>query len=180
MAKRRRSVARDQPIRPIDRAIAQFQLATEWIQKEYDQRRQRVKLSRNDGRYVRPWDSAENFAKREAYALILKTLAMTSGKSAIKKIVKINKAIPKSPLFDENPFYWGLLAMDLFDHENNPTMKVSSYAPDLFYAYKHRVPSAYLTGFIHQVGRRSTIRKTVEEEKTEKEFLELARRNEWP
>lgn len=145
---------------------------------------------RREGKYVRPWDTAENYLKREAYALIARTLDTSGGGRAIQRLVRSEREEPKSPSFAESPFYWGLLLIFDFDcnfdqrkrrgevgHIGRPKggpkgrpkapssgaytladraviSKISLYAPLLDYAYEHKVPAAYVIGFLHQSGRR--------------------------
>lgn len=142
------------------RLAGDFDCEATKVREKYSHTRAAEASARTSKTYVRPWDTAENTLKREAYLLITRFLAKSGGRSAIKWIVRVEKKIPRSPTFNANPFYWGLLAIDP-KHGAYNKAKISLYAPLLKYAYRNNVPPAYLIGFLLQVGRPKDIKKKV-------------------
>ena len=58
------------------------------------------------------------------------------------------------PLYEENPFHWGLLA--LFGKSKLLTRDERRlFAAEMLYAHRHDVPPEYLLGFVYQVGKQA-------------------------
>jgi hypothetical protein len=96
-----------------------------------------------------PFDNAEGFLKREAYSFLRITIGTKSGAKAIRSIVRRFVGEPKAPSYRENPYYWGLLAIDSGFDEVGPH-RISRYAMQLQYAGKNHVPAMHLVGFLYQ------------------------------
>ncbi|MET0372292.1 MAG: hypothetical protein ABW039_13075 [Sphingobium sp.] len=98
-----------------------------------------------------PYENRDNAYKREAYKLINAFLKRKNG-SVIKRIVqKIEGIEPKSPTFEQNPFFWGLLAIDPYKDFLNQK-RLYRFSRHLLYAARHEIDPELLTGFIHQCG----------------------------
>lgn len=96
-----------------------------------------------------PFDNAEGFLKREAYLFLRTTIGTKSGDKAIRSIVRRFVGEPKAPTYRENPYYWGLLAIDSGYDKLGPH-RISRYAMQLLYAANNYVPAMYLVGFLYQ------------------------------
>lgn len=100
---------------------------------------------------LRPFDSANGYLRREAYALIRETKSRKGGANTIKSLVQRLSTTPESPEYAENPFYWGLLAID--PHRDFLSAQdLSRFAKQLLYADRNGVPPSYLIGFLYQTG----------------------------
>ena len=154
---------------PVDQMMGKFDDHADHIREQYKGLQGIEARARSLQSYVAPWDTAENFLKREAYLLISNFLETEGGRNAIKKIIKGEKKIPRAPLFSDNPFYWGLLAIDPQQDVYNKA-KISLYAPLLKYAYDHGVSPANLIGFLFQVGRPADVRRKFNAKQCEVDF----------
>lgn len=100
-----------------------------------------------------PYNRPSGIFKREAYRLIRMTIRTPGGHKIIKNI-HLNLDIEhKGPAYNDNAFYWGLLAMD---HERDQPVltpqEVGLLARQMLYADRHGVPPCLLVGFLHQAG----------------------------
>lgn len=98
-----------------------------------------------------PFEAKEGYLKRKAYELICEYLAAPGRSGTIKSIVRLWRREPRSPPFSENPFFWGLLALDPQGDVLNPA-RLHLYSRQLLYAHRHEVPPHYLIGFLYQSG----------------------------
>jgi len=96
-----------------------------------------------------PFDQAEGFLKRESYSLIMEYIRKNNGK-AIRSIVRRFVGEPRYPDYPENPFYWGLMAIDS-RYQDLGARRISKYAQQLHYAHKNHVPPKFLVGFLYQI-----------------------------
>lgn len=117
--------------------------AAEFIRDGYSKRRPLKGL--------RPFDSANGYLRREAYALIRETKSKRGGANTIRSLVQRLSTTPETPEYTENPFYWGLLAIDPHRDFLSP-QDLSRFAKQLLYADRNGVPPNYLIGFLYQTG----------------------------
>jgi hypothetical protein len=122
---------------------------------------------RDAGRSISPFLSAEGYFKRECYLLIRSSLRRDS--KAIKTLSKYDWRYPPQPLYTDNPFYWGLLAIDP-DHQFVTQRDLNFLSQQLLHAHRHNVPVEYLVGFIYQCGSQSALRSKVRHNLREEDF----------
>lgn len=142
-------------------AAVRFEAAGDAIQEGY---RQRKKLPR-----LPPFDGKWGFLKREAYRLIRRQITEPGGHRTIKSIVRRWKREPREPSYDDNPFYWGLLAIDpaqdILDQRD-----LTRFAHQLMYAHRHDVPAHFLVGFLYQSGSTAEVSRKLAEGQREPWF----------
>lgn len=97
-----------------------------------------------------PYDQAEGFLKRESYALIQRLVQSDTGSKLIRSIVREYDQAPRYPSYRENPYYWGLIAIDSA-HKILGPQRISRYAKQLNYASKNHIAPAQLVGFLYQI-----------------------------
>lgn len=120
----------------------------------------------------RPFDSAEGTLKRECYALI-RRYRHKHQHEFLKRVSAYDNRRYDQPEYKENPFYWGLLAIDR-EVKSIGQGNLSEYAGQFLFADKHGVPPEYLIGFIYQSGGRE-MRIKIRTDSRDHEF-ELFRR----
>ena len=123
-------------------AEQRFEMAADNIQIEFKRRRGQKGL--------RPFENANGYLKRAAYALIRRTIAERGGAATIKSAVRRVTRLPDSPTYTENPFYWGLLAIDPHLDAIRKRQYLSLYAQQLLYANRNAVGPEHLIGFLYQ------------------------------
>lgn len=109
--------------------------------------------------YLSPFQSPAGFLKRECYALILEY--RVEGKyTIIQRLSRSDMQASPQPTYQDNPFFWGLLAIDphltAIGRKNN-----RFYADQLKYAHQHGVGPEHLVGFLYQSGSESSLRRKV-------------------
>lgn len=105
-----------------------------------------------------PWDTANGYFQREAYALIGETFRKKGGKQLIQKCARDSDYLPKRSAFSDNPFLWGLLAVDPDACCLGKEAKEAPRFARLFsHADRNRVPPIYLIGFLKQIGSYRTL-----------------------
>jgi hypothetical protein len=127
-------------------------LRTNEREEKFDDQAERIFTGYKNRRGVKgrpPYDTAEGYIRREAYAFLEREIA--GGGRTIKTLIRKFGLQPRYPSYKENPFYWGLLALDP-TLENLTRHKVSLYARQLLYAHRNAIPANYLIGFIFQSG----------------------------
>lgn len=80
----------------------------------------------------------------------------------IKKVLRNNPRNPKFVKFNENKFYFGLLAIDI-DGDILSKQKLSLYAKQFLYAEKNGIMPQLLIGFLYQMGNSSNLTKRLAE-----------------
>jgi hypothetical protein len=100
-----------------------------------------------------PYERPMSIFKTKSYDLIRKTINSPGGHLTIKNIHSIFNIDHKGPDYDDNPFYWGLLAMDHDrDHPVLTPQQVGLLARQMYYADRHDVPPCLFVGFLYQAG----------------------------
>ncbi len=113
----------------------------------------------NPGKQPRPpFDQAEGFLKRECYALIRNCISGKKGAQIIKSIVRRNLIEPPYHRYADNPYFWGLIAIDAPDRELG-AQRISRYAMQMLYAHQNYVLPIHLVGFLYQIGGHATLRE---------------------
>lgn len=98
-----------------------------------------------------PYQAKEAYLKRASYGLIREYLRAPGRYRTIKSIVRRWHREPRSPSFSENPFFWGLIAVDPQADVLNPA-RIHLYSQQQLYAHRHDVPPHFLIGFLYQSG----------------------------
>ena len=142
-ARRRTSTKRIKgPSVRLSAAQLSFEEAADRIQAEF--------VRRKGANGLRPFESANGYFKRAAYALIRRTIAQPGGAGTIKNAIRRFSRLPNSPSYRQNPFYWGLLAIDPYLDTIKQRQYLSLYAQQLLYAHRNAVGPEYLIGFLYQ------------------------------
>lgn len=149
MAKRQK----DRRFKPRGRLTAPRELSA--AATEFEQRADEIlavyKAKKATSRGGPPFEAKESYLKRRAYELIREYLAAPGRSGTIKTIVRLWRRVPRSPAFSENPFFWGLLAVDPQADVLKPA-RLHLYSQQLLYAHRHHVPPHFLIGFLYQSG----------------------------
>ena len=142
-------------------AAVRFEVAGDEIRMGYHSRRLLRRLP--------PFDGKWGFLKREAYQLIRRQITEPGAHRTIKNIVRRWKREPREPNYDDNPFYWGLLAIDpaqdILDQQT-----LTRFAHQLMYAHRHDVPAHFLVGFLYQSGSTSEVSRKLAADQREPWF----------
>lgn len=118
-----------------------------------------------DGKEVRlkrqPWDSANGYFQREAYALIRRMIReQKEGATAIQIGARQSTFLPNRPVFGKAKFLWGLLAIDPeADCLGKGAKKARRFARLFAHADRNLVPPEYLIGFSKQIGGSRTLER---------------------
>jgi hypothetical protein len=153
-------------LRPCDLVDAEttFNLKSDRIRNGYTYRlhhRERPVLV--DGKAYQlerqPWDTANSYFQREAYALILEMfIEVKGGRSMIQRWAKMSKFLPRTSIFSDDPFLGGLFAIDpTAECIGKGGKKAHRFARLFAHADRNRVPPAYLIGFLKQIGGYRTL-----------------------
>lgn len=144
-------------------AMAAFEAFRDKLNDEYQERvAERAKDS--------PQESPLGFLKRVSYALITRYIEDERVILFEQAIRREGRGLPSTVKLRENPFYYGLLA--LFSSEHDLSRQDRSYfAQQMLYAYRHRVPSRFLVGFLYQVGSNITLRRKLGNNHVEPGFV---------
>ena len=144
-------------------AMTAFEVFRDALKDEYQQRvAERAKGS--------PQESSLGFLKRVSYAIIARYIEDDRVVLFEQAIRREGRGLPSTVKLRDNPFYYGLLA--LFSSEHDLSRQDRSYfAQQMLYAYRHRVPSRFLVGFLYQVGSNITLRRKLGNNHVEPGFL---------
>ena len=134
-----------------------FERAADNIQTEFVRRRGQKGL--------RPFENANGYLKRAAYALIRRTIAEPGGAATIKSAIRRVTRLPDSPTYRQNPFYWGLLAIDPHLDAIRKRQYLSLYAQQLLYANRNAVGPEHLIGFLYQTASQRDLPARLESKK---------------
>ena len=105
-----------------------------------------------------PWDTANGFFQREAYALITQTMGERGGPSLLQRSARDSDYLPPNTRYSENPFLWGLHAIDPdASCLGKGAKKAIRFARLITHAHRNRVPPIYLIGFLRQIGGYRTL-----------------------
>lgn len=116
-------------------------------------------LKKYDATSVKPFDRSADVLKRIVYAIGAHVLRYEQEETLVRTVWKLNtqdklRAIHKNaPRPSVNPFFW-VYHLILGDQKKISRDQRSKSARQLLYAYQHRVPVEFLTGFIYQTGYR--------------------------
>lgn len=148
------------------RTTAGVEVRLEELRAEYGTRPERG---------VAPSENKQAFIKREIYLLVRSFGVDGRGRSAIQALVRRDGNEPRTPLFEQNPFHWALLAFDPLrvDVARQPTLR--RIANQLLYADRNHVPEQLLVGFLYQIGAPDDIYAKVEEDRREPWFRSYVR-----
>ncbi|MEJ7925764.1 hypothetical protein WG908_03220 [Sphingobium sp. AN641] len=138
------------PIRVSDEDEGEWDSARERV-------RQMIRLAPGKGKGVSPYDNTDNVQKREAYRLTRKYLKRRNAKIIENLLINRGDA-PKRIKFKDNPFYWVLILLDLFNRDNDRG-NLSKTARILLYAHHHDIDPDLVVGFLHQCGTPASICK---------------------
>tara|TARA_R110002049_G_scaffold205431_2_gene376008 strand:- start:150 stop:686 length:537 start_codon:yes stop_codon:yes gene_type:complete len=116
-----------------------------------------IKAKKRPPKSLPPFDKADSFFKREAYAL-LREYSDSEGRAIIKSVVRIYADEPRYPSYTENRFYWGLVAIDSGEGILSK-QKLSKIAKQLLYADHNGIAPQLLIGFLYQIGGSDHIHK---------------------
>lgn len=115
-----------------------------------------------------PFVSAEGYLKRECYILITNSNTRWHN-DFIKKLSVYTNRERRQPSYEENRYYWGLLAIDP-SHDMIGHNDLQIYSRQMLYAQRHGVPPEHLVGFLYQSGNQKSIQGKVQDNKREEEF----------
>ena len=121
-----------------------------------------------------PYSSAEGYLKTECYLLLLKYQTRW-GHELIKRLTYFGIRDPRQPLYESNPFYWGLLAIDP-DFRELKAKDLSLLSKQLLHARRHRIAPQHLIGFLYQCGSQAALRQKVAANLREEAFEDVSRR----
>lgn len=98
-----------------------------------------------------PYESPLGTFKRESYKLLRRTIADEGKHNVIKAIVRREDVEPARLLYAENPFHFGLLAIDPYRIVIEKR-RLSLWSRQMAYADRHDVPAHFFLGFLWQSG----------------------------
>lgn len=118
--------------------------------------------------YLSPFASASGFFKRESYFLILRY--KTQGRYKIlQRLSRYDARELRHPEYRENPFFWGLFAIDpslsTIGRKNHRFL-----SEQLLYADRHGIGPEHLIGFLYQSGSERLLRERVRLNLNDDEF----------
>lgn len=122
-----------------------------------------------------PYEAKGAYFKRKAYQLIRDYLNTPGRSRTIKSLVRRWGREPRSPPFSQNPFFWGLLAIDPQADILTPG-RLHIYSLQMLYAHRHDVPTQFLIGFLHQSGNPGDLSHKVTGNLREDWFVECSRK----
>lgn len=109
-----------------------------------------------------PYESPLGTFKRESYELLRRTIADEGKHNVIKSIVRRFKIEPARLHYADNPFHYGLLAID--PHRIvTKKRRLSLWSRQMAYANRHDVPAYFLLGFLWQSGSPNDISRKLKE-----------------
>ena len=114
-----------------------------------------------------PYDKPNGYLKREVYRLVCDCIADRKVRALQRKVATNDSSPRPSAHNEENPFYWGLLAVCGINDPRVSRNNRSKFANELLYAHKHKVPADLLVGFIYQIGSSDGLRQRLVDEQTE-------------
>ncbi len=121
-----------------------------------------------------PFEAPEGYLKRACFQVI-QEFRKANAHHAIKKLANYAGRDRRQLTYTDNPFYWGLLAIDpAFSAIEEGSL--SLYAKQLLHAANHKVPPEHLVGFIYQSGSQSALKRKVRIGEREEEFLRIRKR----
>jgi hypothetical protein len=129
-------------------------------------------LRRKNLKGLRPFETANGNFKRSAYALIRRTMAQPGGAGTIKGVVRRGAPrLPNSPSYTENPFYWGLLAIDPHLEVILKRQYLTLFAQQFLYANRNAVGPEHLIGFLYQAAVRRDLPAKLAEQKSDQSLI---------
>jgi hypothetical protein len=120
------------------------------------------------------FESGTSYLKTECYILI-KNYMHWEKRQPIKELSRYDNRDNRQPTYEQNSFYWGLLAIDPI-FSQIPEKHVHAYAQQLLYAHLHQVPPEHLVGFLHQSGSPSRLNDKILRGFREDQFLKVRNR----
>lgn len=137
-----------------------------------------------------PYDKPESRIKREIYRFVSIQIKKNNGKN-LQNVIESNLSTHGSIhiYFEKNPFHWAVYDFyindDYFkdsngDGENAKSKRyvISRYGRYLEYAWRHRVPSRYLIGFLYQIGEAEVYRRANDSDAYESWYFPLRAKRE--
>lgn len=120
----------------------------EAIFKEFRNRRIRDAANKSSRTPVRPYDKALSYLKRSLYKVLRPLICSKGGDRTIRNLHRVNNILHNGPSYTDNPFYWGILALDR--DAALEAQDLSLFAKQMLYAHRNNVPPCFLIGFIYQ------------------------------
>lgn len=106
---------------------------------------------------ARPYDTPLATFKRLAYKLIRNIVSTTGGYQILKNIHNHYLIDHKGPTISDNPFYAGLVAINMSQKNKLSPHRLAVISREMLYAHRNDVPPGLLVGFLHQIGDRSVL-----------------------
>jgi hypothetical protein len=146
-----------------------FWRARGWINNHAEARSEvRAKAHR-----LSPHEGWIGFLKRHSYELIVHYICHGDVRTFELAVRHEGRPLPAQVRIDENPFHYGLLALfPSGDDEMITRQDRSAFGLQMLYAYRHRVPSRLLVGFLYQSGSLPQIRDRLKSGYVEEGFAD--------
>lgn len=116
---------------------------------------------------ITPYDKPNGYLKRAVYQLVRDCIDNGAVELLQRFAEDTEYPLRPSPHNQNNPFYWGIMAVCMDDNRISRNNR-SKFANELLYAHKHNVPSNLLVGFIYQIGTSEGLRARLLNRKMEK------------